>query len=70
MAETTCLIDAIGLRPEAGGLDWARFWQSECGAKRHVTYDPAADRPFGACPRAGLRPDPWAAITPARAAPA
>ncbi|HEV7995675.1 MAG TPA: hypothetical protein VGP52_05415 [Stellaceae bacterium] len=69
MAEATGLIDAIGLRPEVGSLDWARSWEGECGAKRHVTYDPAADRPIGACPRAGLRPGPWVAITSARAAP-
>ncbi len=66
LAETTYLIDSTGLRLDARSLDWARFSAGVCGAKLHVIYDPAADRPIGACPRAGLRPDPGAAITPAR----
>ena len=54
LAETTYLIDATGLRLDARSLDWARFSEGVCGAKLHVVYDPAADRPI------------WAAITPAR----
>ena len=66
LAETTYLIDATGLRLDARSLDWARFSEGVCGAKLHVIYDADADRPIGACPRAGLRPDPGAAITSAR----
>ena len=66
LAETTYLIDATGLRLDRRSLDWARFSAKVCGVKLHVVYDADADRPIGACPRAGLRPDPWAAITPAR----
>jgi hypothetical protein len=66
LAETTYLIDATGLRLDARSLGWARFCEGVCGAKLHVVYDADADRPIGACPRAGLRPDPWAAITAAR----
>jgi Transposase DDE domain len=54
LAETTYLIDATGLRLDARSLDWARFSAGVCGAKLHVIYDPAADRPI------------YAAITPAR----
>jgi transposase len=70
LAETTYLIDSTGLRIDARSLDWAldwaRFSAQVCGVKLHLVYDADADRPIGACPRAGLRPDPWAAITPAR----
>jgi hypothetical protein len=66
LAETTYLIDATGLRLDSRSLGWARFCEGVCGAKLHVVYDPDADRPVGACPRAGLRPDPWAAVSPAR----
>jgi hypothetical protein len=66
LAETTYLIDAPGLRLDGRSLDWARFSEKVCGARLHVVYDADADRPIGACPRAGLRPDPGAAITPAR----
>ena len=54
LAETTYLIDSTGLRLDARSLDWARFSAGVCGAKLHVIYDPAADRPI------------YAAITPAR----
>ena len=66
LAGTTYLIDSTGLRLDRRSLDWARFSETVCGAKLHVVYDPDADRPIGACPRAGLRPDPWAALTPSR----
>ncbi|MGB7042534.1 MAG: IS4 family transposase [Xanthobacteraceae bacterium] len=66
LAETTYLIDATGLRLDRRSLDWARFSAKVCGVKLHVVDDADAARPIGACPRAGLRPDPWAAITPAR----
>ncbi len=66
LAETTYLIDASGLKLDSRSLDWARFSEGVCGAKMHVIYDADADQPIGACPRAGLRPDPWAAITAAR----
>ena len=54
LAETTYLIDATGLRLDARSLHWARFSEGVCGAKLHVIYDPAADRPI------------YAAITAAR----
>jgi Transposase DDE domain/Domain of unknown function (DUF4372) len=54
LAEATYLIDATGLRLDTRSLDWARFSAGVCGAKLHVIYDPAADRPI------------YAAITPAR----
>ncbi len=55
MAETTYLIDAMGLRLDARSRDWARFSAGVCGVKLHVVYDPDdADRPI------------YAAITPAR----
>jgi hypothetical protein len=54
LAETTYLIDATGLRLDARSRGWARFSEGVCGAKLHVVYDPAADRPI------------YAAITPAR----
>ena len=54
LAETTYLIDATGLRLDARSLHWARFSEGVCGAKLHVVYDPAADRPI------------YAAITAAR----
>jgi hypothetical protein len=66
LAGTNYLIDATGLRLDRRSLDWARFSEKVCGVKLHIVYDPDADRPIGACPRAGLRPDPGAAITPAR----
>jgi hypothetical protein len=66
LPETTYLIDATGLRLNGRSAEWARFSHKACGVKLHVVYDGDADRPIGACPRAGFRPDPWAAITPAR----
>jgi len=65
LAETTYLIDATAVRLTARSAAWARFSEGVCGAKIHVVYDPDADRPIGACPRAGLRPDPGAALSPA-----
>ncbi len=52
LAETTYLIDATGPRLDA--RSWARFSAGVCGAKLHVIYDLAADRPI------------YAAITPTR----
>jgi Transposase DDE domain len=52
-----------GLNQHSAG--WARFSAGVCGAKVHVIDDADADRPIGACPRAGLRPDPWAAVSTA-----
>ncbi len=66
LAGTTYLLDSTGLRLDARSLDWARFSAKVCGVKLHLVYDADADRPIGACPRAGLWPDPGAAITPAR----
>ena len=65
LAETTYLIDATSVRLNGHSADWARFSTGVCGAKVHVIYDVDADRPIGACPRAGLRPDPWAAVSAA-----
>src|SRR6516165_8254416 len=65
LAETTYLIDATSVRLNGHSADWARFSTGVCGAKVHVIYDADADRPIGACPRAGLRPDPWAAVSAA-----
>jgi len=66
LAETTYLIDATSVRLNGHSADWARFSTGVCGAKVHVIYDVDADRPIGACPRAGLRPDPWAAVSAAK----
>ena len=65
LAETTYLIDATSVRLNQHSAGWARFSVGVCGAKMHVIYDADADRPIGACPRAGLRPDPWAAVSAA-----
>jgi hypothetical protein len=46
LAETTYLIDATPVRLDARSADWARFSAGVCGAKVHVIYDAAADRPI------------------------
>jgi len=66
LAETTYLIDATSVRLNGHSAGWARFATGVCGAKVHVIYDADADRPIGACPRAGLQPDPWAAVSAAK----
>ena len=53
LAETTYLIDSTGVRLSAAS-HWARFSAGVCGAKVHVIYDAAADRPI------------YAAISPAK----
>ncbi len=45
IADTTYLIDSTGLRLN-NLSQWARFSAGVCGAKAHVIYDPAADRPI------------------------
>jgi Transposase DDE domain/Domain of unknown function (DUF4372) len=61
----TYLIDSTSLRLNQHSADWARHSATVCGAKVHVIYDPDADQPIGACPRAGQGPDPWAAFSTA-----
>jgi Transposase DDE domain/Domain of unknown function (DUF4372) len=46
LAETTYLIDATSVRLNGRSADWARFSTGVCGAKVHVIYDAAADRPI------------------------
>jgi len=46
LAETTYLIDATGVRLNEHSAGWARFATGVCGAKVHVIYDAAADRPI------------------------
>lgn len=53
LAETAYLIDSTGVRLNAAS-HWARFSAGVCGAKVHVIYDAAADRPI------------YAAISPAK----
>lgn len=45
LADTVYLIDATSVRLNALSADWARFSADACGAKVHVIYDGAADRP-------------------------
>ena len=52
--EATHLIDSTSLRLTDLSAGWARFSARACGAKLHLVYDPAADRPT------------YAAVTPAR----
>ena len=59
------LIDSTSLRLNQHSADWARYTATVCGAKVHVIYDPDAEQPVGACPRAGQGPDPWAAFSTA-----
>jgi IS4 transposase len=46
LAETTYLIDATSVRLNQYSAGWARFSAGVCGAKVHVIYDAAADRPI------------------------
>jgi IS4 transposase len=46
LADTTYLIDSTGLRLDERSANWARFSTGVCGAKLHVIYDPASDRPI------------------------
>jgi hypothetical protein len=46
LAETTYLIDSSCVRLNARSAAWARFSAGVCGAKVHVIYDAAADRPI------------------------
>jgi IS4 transposase len=46
LAETVYLIDATSVRLNERSADWARFSAGVCGAKVHVIYDAAADRPI------------------------
>ena len=54
VGEAVYLIDASGLRLSGLGSEWARFSAKACGAKLHVIYDAAAERPI------------YAAVTTAR----
>jgi transposase len=63
LAETTYLLDATAIPLPSHAARWARFSATTCGVKMHVIYDAGAERPIGACPRAGQEPDPWAAVT-------
>lgn len=45
MNGVTYLIDATAVKLNARSTDWARFSATACGAKLHIVYDPAADRP-------------------------
>jgi hypothetical protein len=46
LAETTYLVDSTGVPLNARSTAWARFSAGVCGAKVHVIYDAAADRPI------------------------
>jgi hypothetical protein len=46
LAETTYLIDATSVRLNGHSAGWARFATGVCGAKVHVIFDAAADRPI------------------------
>jgi DDE family transposase/uncharacterized protein DUF4372 len=46
LVDTTYLIDSTGLRLDERSANWARFSTGVCGAKLHVIYDPASDRPI------------------------
>lgn len=46
LVDTTYLIDSTGLRLDERSASWARFSTGVCGAKLHVIYDPASDRPI------------------------
>lgn len=45
MHGATYLVDATAVKLNARSADWARFSATTCGAKLHIVYDPAADRP-------------------------
>ncbi len=65
LADTTYLIDSTGLRLNGLSAGWARFSAGVCGAKLHVVYDAAADRPIYAAVTAAKVND----ITAAQAMP-
>ena len=65
LADTTYLIDSTGLRLDERSAQWARYSAGVCGAKLHVIYDPAADRPIYAAVSAANVND----ITPAQTMP-
>ena len=65
VGEATYLIDATGLRLGGAGCDWAGFSATACGAKLHVIYDAAAERPIYAAVSAANVND----ITAAKAMP-
>jgi hypothetical protein len=46
IGDATYLIDSTGLRLSGMGSDWAYFSAKACGAKLHVVYDAAAERPI------------------------
>ena len=46
LAETTYLIDATSVRLNGHSAGWARFATGVCGAKVHVIFDAAGDRPI------------------------
>jgi IS4 transposase len=46
LTEAVYLIDATGVRLNGRSADWAQFSGRVCGAKVHVVYDAAADRPI------------------------
>jgi IS4 transposase len=46
LVDATYLIDSTGLRLDERSANWARFSTGVCGAKLHVIYDPASDRPI------------------------
>lgn len=54
VGEAVYLIDSTGVRLSGLGSAWARFSARACGAKLHVIYDAAAERPI------------YAAVTPAK----
>jgi hypothetical protein len=45
MHGVTYLVDATSVKLNARSAGWARFSATTCGAKLHIVYDPAADRP-------------------------
>ncbi|WP_420345314.1 IS4 family transposase [Pelagibius sp.] len=46
VGEAVYLIDSTSIRLSGIGCEWAHFSAKACGAKAHVIYDPAADRPI------------------------
>src|SRR3546814_643084 len=46
VGEAVYLIDSTSIRLSGTGSEWAHFSAKACGAKAHVIYDPAADRPI------------------------
>lgn len=65
LGEAIYLIDSTAVRLSGTGSEWARFSATACGAKLHVIYDPAADRPIYAAVSAAKLND----ITAAHAMP-